>query len=249
MSKLLKLSFLFVLLLILNSCFYVANSPPNKKINMNDAKSMYRQLHVSLFDDINKVKKTAKAYAPYGHFSYAYAVTVDENTSQISKWKSSHYIGYGYNPDQSKKRALEFCKKNNNHWKKKKILGLDIPGAKIARTQKCKLVLSERFNKKRTKKQIEYEKKYFSSTQRCLDLGIVDYPEHLNCVNSFEKTRMEVQNSSSSSISVAEILVSLLLLDSAISSLQPSSINSEVTCMMSSTALTGSGGLNGITCN
>jgi len=73
----------------------------------------------------------------------------------------------------------------------------------------------------------------------------------LKCVNHFEKIRGEIiqkKNSSSSFISVADVLSSLLILEIALTSLQPNTVNSGVTCMMTSTALTGSGGLNGISC-
>tara|TARA_B100001057_G_C22607547_1_gene855258 strand:+ start:255 stop:893 length:639 start_codon:yes stop_codon:yes gene_type:complete len=210
-----------------SSCIDVANSPPNKKLNLSEEKEMYRQLFVSLFDDFSKIKKSAERYAPPGIYSYSYASAFDENKAG----KSGHYIAYGYDPGDSEKLALEFCEKNKNLLKDKK-----------SEVKKCKIVFTERYK----------SEKYFSSTHKCIDLGIVEHPNHLKCVNHFEKIRAELlqaKDPSSFNINISDILSSLLILEIALTSLQPSTISSDVTCMMTSTALTGSGGLNGITCH
>jgi hypothetical protein len=227
------ISFLFSLLFLLNSCFYTANSPPNKKLNLKDSENSYRQLYVSFFDSINKIKKTANAYAPPGIYSYSYVAAFSEDSDS----KSGHYLGYGYDPGDSEKLALEFCEKNKILLQDKKFLGI-YKSEKKPDVKKCKIIFTERYE----------SEKYFSSKHKCNDLGIVEHPAHLKCVNEFEKTRFKIENSSGSGNSISEILSYLLILEIALTSLQPNTANSGVTCMMTSTALTGSGGLNGITC-
>ena len=236
MLRFFNLWFLLSLLFILNSCLYTANSPPNKKLILQDDKRNYRQLYVSFFDSIEKINKTANSYAPAGTYSYSYASAFNRDKSD----NTGHYIGYGYDPGDSEKLALEFCEKNKHLLKNKKTFGF-YKSNKKPEIKKCKVILTERYE----------SEIYYSSTGKCLDLGIVEHPNHLKCVNHFEKIRGEIiqkKNSSSSFISVADVLSSLLILEIALTSLQPNTVNSGVTCMMTSTALTGSGGLNGISC-
>ena len=81
MLRFFNLWFLLSLLFILNSCLYTANSPPNKKLILQDDKRNYRQLYVSFFDSIEKIKKTANSYAPAGTYSYSYASAFNRDKS------------------------------------------------------------------------------------------------------------------------------------------------------------------------
>jgi len=248
-----KLLGILALGLILNSCV-PSSSPPNKKVSLNlsSSNTNYRVFYPNPWHNINDVKKIAYGYMPYGMKSFAISTAIEKNSDYSpNEIKPRNllffYVGYAHNPELAIKRTMEFCNGDLNQWKNKNILGLEIPVARAAKKSECRPVTAQTFlTEKKTSEQIKKEMKILSNQQNCKKLGLKENSKNFrNCIKEFQKAESKIIENDN--ISIFEVMVALLLLDSSISSTQTSTTLNPV-CFLSSVAMTGSGGLQSINC-
>ena len=246
MEKILKFILLFTLLIFVSSCFYTSSGPP--KSIVKDNKYFYRVLFpLGPIDSVAKVKKTAYAYMPYGFNTYSITSFILHDTPQ-KKMKlnnQTNYIGYGNNIKSAKNRSNELCEKEVEELDKTTIFGFR--GPKLAPQGRCIHVYVQTFDtNKKTRAELVKEQKLALNENNCKKLGVpVGTQKFKNCLNSFNEANTKFNKSN---YTLTDIVIGLLLLDSAFNSTQvTSSRNSN--CFLSSVGMTGSGGLNGIICD
>ena len=204
----------------------------------------YKFVFWELWHNEESAKKFAWYIAPGNHKAFA----ISQYWEKQSLSAGPSFVGYSEKSiEEAKNKSLNYCRATAKRTKYLFTGYVDPNLCKVHVSYISDYPKKTEYMIKAELEQLQWKSDIEKYSPRCKKLGLKENSSQMNeCIVEFTKSEKKI-NTQNSNISVKDVILTLLVLDKALS--RPTVVNRKTNCFFNSVAFQSTGGKGFITCN